>query len=140
MAEGITGSIAAGAALNSSRSLDRDLIAEIVRRIVGRADPDKIIIFGSRARGDARPDSDVDVLVIKESDEPGYRRDAALYRALAGLNAPVDVLIYTPEEIREWSAVPQAFATTALREGQVVYEREGCRGPRVSCAKRQARW
>jgi predicted nucleotidyltransferase len=104
---------------------ENDLISDIVRRIVETAQPDKIILFGSRARGDARSNSDFDVLVIKESSEPGYRRDAPLYLALAGLNAPVDVLVYTPEEVTDWSAVPQAFVTTALREGKVVYERKG---------------
>jgi len=102
----------------------KDLVPDIVRRIVETAHPEKIILFGSRARGDARPYSDFDLLVIQESDEPGYRRDAALYLALAGLNAPVDVLTYTPEEVRDWSAVPQAFITTAVREGKVVYERK----------------
>ena len=101
------------------------LIDDIVRRIVETAQPEKIILFGSRARGDARSNSDFDVLVIRESTEPGYRCDAALYLALAGLNAPVDVLVYTPAEVTDWSAVPQAFVTTALREGQVVYERKG---------------
>jgi uncharacterized protein len=105
--------------------MDEDLVRDIVRRIVETAHPEKIILFGSRARADARADSDFDVLVIKESDEPGYRRDAPLYRALAGLNAPVDVITYTPEEVRDWSAVPQAFITTAIREGKVVYERQG---------------
>lgn len=102
-----------------------DLISDIIRRIVETAQPDKIILFGSRARGDARPDSDIDILVIKESAEPGFRRDAALYLALAGLNAPVDVMTYTPEEVSDWSAVPQAFVTTAIREGKVVYENKG---------------
>jgi predicted nucleotidyltransferase len=100
-------------------------VQEVVRRIVEAAQPDKVILFGSRARGSARPDSDFDLVVIKNSDEPGYRRDASLYLALAGLNAPVDVMVYTPEEVREWSAVPQAFITTAVREGRVVYERKG---------------
>lgn len=99
---------------------DKDVVQEIVRRIVEAAQPDKVILFGSRARGRARPDSDFDFLVIKDSDEPGYRRDAPLYLALAGLNAPVDVLTYTPAEVREWSAVPQAFITTAVREGKVM--------------------
>ena len=102
-----------------------DLVKDIVRRIVVTAHPERIILFGSRARGEAQPDSDFDILVIKESDEPGYRRDAALYLALAGLNAPVDVLAYTPEEVRDWSGVPQAFITTAIREGKVLYEKEG---------------
>ena len=106
-------------------SLNDDLVQEIVQRIVATAQPDKVILFGSRARGNARPDSDFDLLVIKNSDEPDYRRDASLYLALAGLNAPVDVMVYTPEEVREWSAVPQAFVTTAVREGKVVYERKG---------------
>jgi len=104
---------------------DDNLVRDIVRRIVQTTQPDKIILFGSRARGDARPDSDFDVLVIKDSDEPGYRRDAPLYLALAGMNAPVDLMVYTPEEVREWSAVPQAFVTTAIREGKVLYERKG---------------
>ena len=106
-------------------ALSEDLIQDIVRRIVAAAQPEKVILFGSRARGDARPDSDLDVLVIQESDVPGCQRDAALYLALAGLNAPVDVVTYTPEEVQEWSQVPQAFITTAVREGKVVYERKG---------------
>ena len=108
-----------------SASLSDDLVQEVVQRIVEAAQPDKVILFGSRARGNARPDSDFDLVVIKNSDEPGYRRDASLYLALAGLNAPVDVMVYTPEEVREWSAVPQPFITTAVREGKVVYERKG---------------
>lgn len=110
-----------------SESMDppnNDLIGDIVRRIVETAQPEKIILFGSRARGDARPNSDFDVLVIKESSEPSYRRDAPLYVALADLPVEVDVLVYTPEEVAEWAQVPQAFVTTATREGKTVYERK----------------
>jgi len=99
------------------------LIDDIVRRIVETAQPDKIILFGSRARGDARPDSDFDVLVIKESSEPRYRRSVPLYVALADLPAEVEVMVYTPEEIDEWRQVSQAFVTTAVREGTTIYER-----------------
>ena len=101
------------------------LIDDIVCRIVETAQPEKIILFGSRARGDARPNSDFDLLVIKESNEPGYKRDAPLYVALAGLSVEVGVLVYTPEEVAEWAQVPQAFVTTATREGKIVYERKG---------------
>ena len=108
----------------SGPAINEDLVQDVIRRIVAAAHPEKIILFGSRARGDARLDSDLDILVIQESEEAGDRRDAALYLALAGLNAPVDVIAYTPAEVREWSAVPQAFITTAVREGKVVYERQ----------------
>jgi len=100
-----------------------ELIDVIVRRIVETAQPDKIILFGSRARGDARPNSDFDVLVIKESSEPRYRRSVPLYVALADVPAEVEVVVYTPEEIDEWRQVPQAFVTTAVREGTTIYER-----------------
>ncbi len=98
-------------------------VSEIVRRVVETAQPEKIILFGSWARGDARPGSDFDVLVIQEASEPSYRRDAPLYVALADLPVEVDVLVYTPEEVAEWSQVLQAFVTTAAREGKTVYER-----------------
>jgi predicted nucleotidyltransferase len=104
--------------------MSEDLTEVIVRRIVEAVQPDKIILFGSRARGDARPDSDYDILVIKESNEPPPRRDVPLYIALAGLPAEVEVMVYTPEEVEEWQAVPLAFVTTAVREGMVLYERK----------------
>jgi predicted nucleotidyltransferase len=104
--------------------MTEDVVQDIIRRIVATAPPQKIILFGSRARGDARPGSDFDLLVIKESSEPGYRRDAPLYAALADLPVEVDVLVYTPEEVADWAQVPQAFVTTATREGKTIYERE----------------
>jgi predicted nucleotidyltransferase len=101
------------------------LVRDIVRRIVETAQPEKVILFGSQSRGDARPNSDFDVLVIKQSDEPRYRRAAPLYAALADVPVEVEVLVYTPEEVEEWSEVPQAFITTAVREGTTIYERRG---------------
>jgi predicted nucleotidyltransferase len=105
--------------------LNESLIRDIVRRIVETAAPEKVILFGSRARGDARPNSDFDVLVIKQSDEPRYRRSAPLYAALADLPVEVEVMVYTPGEVEEWSGVPQAFITTAVREGTTIHERCG---------------
>jgi len=106
-------------------SLNEGLVRDIVRRIVDTAQPEKVILFGSQARGTSRPDSDFDVLVIKQSDEPRYRRSAPLYVALADLPVEVEVMVYTPEEVEEWSEVPQAFITTAVREGTTIYERRG---------------
>jgi predicted nucleotidyltransferase len=106
-------------------SLNERVVRDIVRRIVDAAQPEKVILFGSQARGEAQPKSDFDVLVIKQSDEPRYRRSASLYVALADLPVEVEVMVYTPEEVEEWSDVPQAFITTAVREGITIYERCG---------------
>ena len=107
------------------RASSLPVVDDIVRRIVSAAQPEKVILFGSQARGDARPNSDFDVLVIKQTAEPRYCRSAALYAALADLPVEVEVMVYTPEEVEEWSAVPQAFVTTAVREGITIYERRG---------------
>lgn len=97
-------------------------IKEITERIVQSMHPRRIILFGSRALGKARSNSDWDILVIAESTLPRYRRASSLYGALSDLPIPIDILVYTPEEVEEWSEVPQAFITTATREGKVLYE------------------
>lgn len=101
------------------------LMNEIVRRIVVTARPEKIILFGSRARGDARLDSDIDLLVVADDPQPRSRRASALYGVLSDILVPMDILMYRPEEIEEWRNVPQAFVTTAVREGRVLYENHG---------------
>lgn len=102
--------------------VDERLMDEIVRRIVACAHPKKIVLFGSRARGEAKEASDIDLLVIADSSEPRWRRSAALYGALSDVIVPMDIIVFRPEEVEEWSRVPQAFVTTAVREGKVLYE------------------
>jgi predicted nucleotidyltransferase len=101
------------------------LLGEIVERIAAAAQPERIILFGSRARGHARSSSDYDLLVIQNSTEPRYRRAVGLYSRLTDLPAEVDIVVYTPGEVGEWSSVSQAFVTTAIREGRLLYERKG---------------
>lgn len=100
----------------------KQLLNNVVQKIVAAGMPQKIVLFGSRARGNARPDSDLDLLVIEESDKPTYRRAAQYYIALADLMLGHDVLVRTPAEIEEWREEPNALVTTALREGKVLYE------------------
>jgi predicted nucleotidyltransferase len=102
--------------------VDDALLAQLVARMRRVADPQKIILFGSRARGDAGPHSDIDLLVIEESDLPRYKRSARYRRALVGLFPAKDIVVWTPGEVEEWRSVPNAFITTALREGRVLYE------------------
>ena len=107
-------------------AVDSDpVLAEMVRRLVAEADPDRIILFGSRARGEGSPDSDYDLLVVGPSPLPRWKRTVPLYRALAGLGVPKDILWWTPEEAAEWQGVRSHVVTQATRDGTVVYERGG---------------
>ena len=99
------------------------ILREIVRRIRKEVRPQKIILFGSRARGNPHRHSDYDILVVKRTKLSHYRRTIPIYSALSGLLVPVDVVMYTPFEIHDWSQVPQALITTAMREGKVLYEK-----------------
>ncbi len=99
------------------------ILEEVVRRILAAGSPLKIVLFGSRARGEAGPRSDLDVLIIEESDLPRYKRAAPYLRALTGVYPAKDVVVWTPREIDAWSSEPNAFVTTALREGRTLYAR-----------------
>jgi len=96
---------------------------QIVERLRQAVRPARIILFGSRARGETGPESDYDILIIAPSREPRWRRTAPLYGLLAGLGVPKDILWWTPEEVAEWQNVRSHFINTVLREGQVLYEK-----------------
>jgi predicted nucleotidyltransferase len=83
--------------------------------------PDKVILFGSAARRDADTESDLDVIVIKETQQSFVERLEAMAKLCpAGVHA--DILVYTPEEIRTMIEEESPFITQALREGKLVYE------------------
>jgi len=96
---------------------------EIVRRIVAAIDPDKIILFGSRARGDSRPDSDYDLLVVKDTTERTLKLEQRAYRAMLGVLGPADILVETPQRLNALRDATGCVYRDALKEGHVVYER-----------------
>jgi len=94
-------------------------LREIVARIVDD-DTERVLLFGSAARGQVTSRSDLDVLVVRRDDRPAARADD-LYRR-ARPRVALDLLVYTPEELQVARA-SSSFLRTALREAQVVYER-----------------
>lgn len=99
---------------------DAGVIQEIVRRIVEKARPERIILFGSAARGEGGPDSDIDLLIMKANVR---RRQTAmdLYEALADIGQPVELIVATPEDIERYGQSPALVLEQALREGKVLY-------------------
>ena len=106
------------------RKVDEELLGDIVQRILSVTQPEKIILFGSYARGDATEESDIDILVIQHSDLPRYKRATPIRLALRGLFPSKDIVVYTPEEVEEWKSASTSFIASVLREGRVLYERE----------------
>ena len=84
----------------------RQVLADVIRRVVEAADPEKIILFGSAARGEMGPDSDIDLLVIKGGKFHRWRVTTAIHRHLRGKGAPVDVVVVTPEEVERMAILP----------------------------------
>ena len=99
------------------------LLQIIVQRLLEAGQPQKIILFGSQARGQADRDSDFDLLVIEDSSQSRYRRSISYRHALKDLGISKDIVVWTPREIADWQNVLNAFITTVLREGVVLYER-----------------
>ena len=104
-------------------AITAEILEEVVRRILAAGSPVKIVLFGSQARGDSGPGSDLDVLIVEDSSLPRYKRASRYLRALVGVFPAKDVVVWTPQEIEAWSGVPNAFVTTALREGKTLYAR-----------------
>ena len=99
-------------------------LADMTRRIVETARPQRVVLFGSAARGQLTPDSDLDVLVIMRG--PAHRRQVAraIYRNLHGVEMPVDVIVVTEEDVQNSASGGFSIIRPALEEGQVLYHAE----------------
>ena len=104
--------------------VDNELLKEIVKRIVNSVHPERIVLFGSYAYGIPTEDSDLDLLVIvKSSKKPRYQRAREIRKHLWGIaDIPKDILVYTQGEIDEWKEVKEAFITSIVGQGRILYE------------------
>ena len=103
--------------------LKRDpVLGEIVRRLVAAYRPERIYLFGSKARDDAGPDSDYDLLVVVPDNAPAERRDGDLaFRALRGTGTAADVIVWTRARFERRKHVVASLPATVLREGKLLH-------------------
>jgi predicted nucleotidyltransferase len=102
-----------------------ELLADITRRIVERFHPEKVILFGSYAYGKPHLYSDVDLFVIMESDEGIFERIRQVDEVARVPFLPMDVIVRTPEEVRQRLEMGDFFVAEILSRGKVLYERDG---------------
>ena len=98
------------------------VLEEIVNRLVRALHPERVYLFGSRARGDSETASDFDILVVvADSELPGFKRDRLALRALRGVGAAVDVIVLTSQEFDRKRDVVCSLPATVDREGKLLY-------------------
>jgi predicted nucleotidyltransferase len=102
--------------------LNPDVLNEIVNRLRDSFHPERIILFGSQAIGDANKDSDIDILVVADTVLPPDKRFPAASRALRGLPYAFDVIVKTPQEYERWRRVVNHIVYFVDKYGRVVYE------------------
>lgn len=101
----------------------RKTIERMVQRIVKRFDPERIILFGSHARGGAGPDSDVDLLVVMPVSGSKREKQLEIRLALRQFHIAKDIIVTTPEEFAWRKEIPGTIERPAAREGKVLYAR-----------------
>lgn len=104
-------------------SVSEGLLEEITRRVVAVSRPEKVILFGSHARHEAAPDSDVDLLVIVDEADTSGAETNRILRALSGIRVTVDVVVVSSAYAERYGDLIGTVLRPALREGRVLYDR-----------------
>jgi uncharacterized protein len=103
--------------------ITQPLIRRMVKRIVERFDPDQVILFGSQARGDAGPNSDVDLLVVMDVKGSRWEKGSEIHLALDDFRVPMDILVTTPDDFAWRKHIFGTIEWPAFKEGKVLYAR-----------------
>ena len=103
--------------------IDERDIERVAKAIGTAAGADRVILFGSHARGDAGENSDVDLMIIADSDLPRFKRSRELYKLFRPYPFGMDLVVYTPREVENGKRSPLSFVSTVLKEGRTVYVR-----------------
>ncbi|MCK5465963.1 nucleotidyltransferase domain-containing protein [Candidatus Parcubacteria bacterium] len=98
-------------------------IKPLVSKIVDKYNPDKVYLFGSYAWGNPTADSDIDLFIVKNTVESQRERSRKLRSLLFGSGIPFDLLVYTPNEVKERLKMGDFFINDIIKKGEVLYER-----------------
>jgi len=101
--------------------IDKNEIKQVATRIGIESNAERVIVFGSHARGDANENSDVDFMIIAESNLPRFKRSRELYKLFRPYPFSMDLLVYTPKEIEKGKQSPLTFVSKVLKEGKTLY-------------------
>lgn len=115
----------ATATRNQEAAVAADVVGRVVSEIVQHCDPERIILFGSTAEGRTHQDSDLDLLVVMDSTLPRHKRAAPIRLLFSPYPCPMDILVYTPTEVRKWRGATNHIVTEVFNRGKVMYERAG---------------
>ncbi|WP_372950453.1 nucleotidyltransferase domain-containing protein [Mariniphaga sp.] len=102
--------------------INKTTISNIVAKIASKIHPDRIYLVGSYATGHANEDSDIDLLIIKNTTEPKYKRSIEIQRILKGSKLPVDIVVYTNDEFENEKLKKYSFVNSAIQDAQLMYE------------------
>ncbi|MFH1540667.1 MAG: nucleotidyltransferase domain-containing protein [Elusimicrobiota bacterium] len=97
---------------------------EIVRKITSNFNPEKIILFGSYAYGHPTTDSDIDIMVVMNTEEKPHKRAASLRKLLKNLGVPKDIIVKTPNEFERFKDIIGTIVYPAAHKGKVLYEKK----------------
>ena len=110
--------------MNQISAISNSELDEIVSRIVEVAQPEQVLIFGSTARGTTGPHSDLDILIIKAGRYHPRKVAGRIYQRMRGIARSIDLVIVTPQQVKDNRDSPFSVLYPALREGRVLYERK----------------
>lgn len=111
--------------LPHGNSMDESAISQIIKIIIEAIDPDSIILFGSRAKGNAHDDSDYDICVLKSGIQERRKIAKLLYRLLYVVDVPVELLVETPELFNSYKTNPHLIYRDIAEYGKILYEKPG---------------
>ncbi len=104
--------------------ISQNKIDDIVNKIAQNYDPEKIFLFGSYANGHPNDESDLDFIIIKDTDKPRHKRGREVRRFLIGSMVPIDLKVYTPSEFDSEQKLRYSFLSSIIEGTKLLYERK----------------